>query len=736
MRYPYINSRPKRALEIPDMVGGINLRDGISNIADNQLTDGLNVYDKDGRLRTRSGYKILDNIPKNITEDFPGQGERTLYYGGHSVIGKYKSGVIISVYRATDDEYAPRVREYLYFLSEKGQIKYLDYVHINFEDNPEVHIFTVKDNYLYDIASTGYGTESVYTYTSAYKLDLEAGTPAFAETNIYIPTILIGYKETNGGIGYEATQFEGFSILTDKFIIRGQTINLDDSTHPGVFKLPYKLKKSSTLTVRTSGAKGATRWTNTHTLTVAASGTSTESGTPSDGKRLTLNSARDTIIFYRTEAGHTSEIFQFGTDYYYPDNMEIQGEREANATSIELRQAVFDCQSQVWYGGTANGITSGSRLFLGGATAPKYRNMIFWSGLNDATALLENCYAAVGDKSTGVTGFGQQGENLIIFKESSTHYTQTQYNNDITAEQLINQQIVDYSANAVYYPIIDISGDIGCDLPDTVKLCNNRLIWANRNGKVYTLTNANQYSQMNIYELSAMIEPETAAKRIVGGNAVRYDGYYMLQYMINDNSQTVPDSVAYLLRLESDGVRYVTYGKVKNKELKTAWFKFSIDGNMLNTDDAYGNIPALYMTEGSNHLFFYGFSQNDYDEIPDESGQELTTEHREIDCFLLTKAFDFGLPNYRKFISDINITAGNNGGVPIGVTFKTDEGEEETEIIPVGAETEDRAVSYYDSYHLMPGLKGYCRLSIELRSNGIIDVDKISLIYRLLGGVK
>lgn len=730
MRYPYINSRPKRALEIPDMVGGINLRDGISNIADNQLTDGLNVYDKDGRLRTRSGYKILDNIPKNITKDFPGQGERTLYYGGHSVIGKYKSGVIISVYRATDDEYAPRVREYLYFLSEKGQIKYLDYVHINFEDNPEVHIFTVKDNYLYDIASTGYGTESVYTYTSAYKLDLEAAEPSFSSTDIYIPTALVNYKASNNGNNFEATAFEGYSLLTDKCKIIGSTINLAEATHPAKYKLPFKAKIGSTLTVDIQGDSGV----NTYSLTVASSGASWDSASYArGGKWLYLNANRDTVMFYNEQK---SAIYTYTVNWYHENNMTITVERESNTEITEKREAIFDCRRQFWYGGTANGITSGSRLFFGGSTAPKYRNMIFWSGLNDATALLENCYAAVGDKSTGVTGFGQQGENLIIFKESSTHYTQTQYNNDITAEQLINQQIVDYSANAVYYPIIDISGDIGCDLPDTVKLCNNRLIWANRNGKVYTLTNANQYSQMNIYELSAMIEPETAAKRIVGGNAVRYDGYYMLQYMINDNSQTVPDSVAYLLRLESDGVRYVTYGKVKNKELKTAWFKFSIDGNMLNTDDAYGNIPALYMTEGSNHLFFYGFSQNDYDEIPDESGQELTTEHREIDCFLLTKAFDFGLPNYRKFISDINITAGNNGGVPIGVTFKTDEGEEETEIIPVGAETEDRTVSYYDSYHLMPGLKGYCRLSIELRSNGIIDVDKISLIYRLLGGVK
>lgn len=718
MRYPFINSRRRSALSIPDLLGGLNYRDGLSGVNDNQMTDGLNVYEKDGRLVTRCGYETIGSIPKDITETFP-QGERTLYYGGHRVIGKYKDKVILAVSRGTDDEYAPVEHDYYYLVGEsvgESGFSYLDKITTYFEGSLYAKYETIKDNYLYVVLSMGDTEATIYNNPSAYKLDLEAETPMFAETNIYIPTILVGYKETNGGIGYEATQFEGFSILTDKFIIRGQTINLDDSTHPGIYKLPYNLKIGSTLTVKTSGAKGATRWTNTHTLTVASSGVSREgpAGHPGDGKWLSLNANRDTITFYTTETGTT--VYNFNAEWYFPDNMEIQGEREANTTSIELRQAVFDCQSQIWYGGTANGISSGSRLFLGGCSDTKYRNYIFWSGLNDATALLENCCAGVGDKSTGVTAFGQQGENLVIFKEASTHYTKTQYNNEITAESLVNQSIVDYSANAVYFPLIDINGEIGCDLPDTVQLCRNRLVWANKDGKIYTLANFNQFSQTNVYQCSEMIENETTRKSIVGGRAVAYENYYVLQYKLQSGADTVYDEICYLMYADSVGYNKITQYDTDTAQKQIAWYKWDIEGQLVNSIE--------YIKVGSANIEIYALGDNDYD------------ANGEIQSIVKTKAFDFSAPYLRKFVESVNITLGNNGAKPIKVTFITDGGEFEDEVIPYSDETNGKDIGYFETYHLMPRLKGFCRVALKLESTGKIDVDRLNIIYRFLGGVK
>ncbi len=723
MRYPFINSRRRSALSIPDLLGGLNYRDGLSGVNDNQMTDGLNVYEKDGRLVTRCGYdKKAFSIPKNITYL-----DMEFVYNGHKIIGYYKNSVILAVYRnyGTGEEgtsYA--FCKYYYLISENG-VKSLGNIttmsSVRFVKDVKE---TIKDNYLYLIISEGETVGTMYDSCSAQRVNLEAETPAFASTDIYVPTILVGYKETNGGIRYEATQFEGFSILTDKFIIRGQTINLDDSTHPGIYKLPYNLKIGSTLTVKTSGAKGATRWTNTHTLTVASSGVSREgsAGHPGDGKWLTLNAARDTITFYTTETGTT--VYNFSAEWYFPDNMEIQGEREANTTSIELRQAVFACQSQIWYGGTANGISSGSRLFLGGCSDTKYRNYIFWSGLNDATALLENCCAGVGDKSTGVTAFGQQGENLVIFKETSTHYTKTQYNNEITAESLVNQSIEDYSANAVYFPLIDINSEIGCDLPDTVQLCRNRLVWANKDGKIYTLANFNQFSQTNVYQCSEMIENETTKKRIVGGRAVAYENYYVLQYKIQKKRQSgantvtvsVYDEICYLMYADSAGYNKITQYDTDTAQKQIAWYKWGIEGQLINSIE--------YIKVGSTNIEIYALGDNDYD------------ANGEIQSMVKTKAFDFSAPYLRKFVESVNITLGNNGAKPIKVTFITDGGEYEDEVIPYSDETNGKDIGYFETYHLMPRLKGFCRVALKLESTGKIDVDRLNIIYRFLGGVK
>lgn len=55
MKYPSISKQPMRSISIPELSGGINLRDGISAVNDNQLTDCKNIWFKDAILKTRPG---------------------------------------------------------------------------------------------------------------------------------------------------------------------------------------------------------------------------------------------------------------------------------------------------------------------------------------------------------------------------------------------------------------------------------------------------------------------------------------------------------------------------------------------------------------------------------------------------------------------------------------------------------------------------------------------------------
>ena len=56
MKYPMINRQPRREVNVPALSGGLNLRDSLSGVRDNQMTDCVNMWYKDGMLRTRPPF--------------------------------------------------------------------------------------------------------------------------------------------------------------------------------------------------------------------------------------------------------------------------------------------------------------------------------------------------------------------------------------------------------------------------------------------------------------------------------------------------------------------------------------------------------------------------------------------------------------------------------------------------------------------------------------------------------
>ena len=62
MKYPMINKKPRREVNVPELSGGLNLRDSLTAIRDNQMTDGVNMWYKDGALRTRPSFVTNENM--------------------------------------------------------------------------------------------------------------------------------------------------------------------------------------------------------------------------------------------------------------------------------------------------------------------------------------------------------------------------------------------------------------------------------------------------------------------------------------------------------------------------------------------------------------------------------------------------------------------------------------------------------------------------------------------------
>ena len=67
MKYPKISKQPRREINIPKLSGGLNLRDSLTGARDNQMTDCVNMWYKDGFLRTRPPF-VTSNDMLNIYE--------------------------------------------------------------------------------------------------------------------------------------------------------------------------------------------------------------------------------------------------------------------------------------------------------------------------------------------------------------------------------------------------------------------------------------------------------------------------------------------------------------------------------------------------------------------------------------------------------------------------------------------------------------------------------------------
>ena len=150
---------------------------------------------------------------------------------------------------------------------------------------------------------------------------------------------------------------------------------------------------------------------------------------------------------------------------------------------------IMDCSSAIVFGGARD-------LCVVMAGSETQRNAYFWTG-NDNVAMNPTYfpmsqYNLAGDASEAITGFGKQQNMLVIFKEHSVGRAtfSTEKIND--REQIT----MDYTA---------INAETGCDLPRTIQLIDNNLVWANRQSGVHVLRDSSAAYENNIVCISKKI---------------------------------------------------------------------------------------------------------------------------------------------------------------------------------------------------------------------------------------
>ena len=167
-------------------------------------------------------------------------------------------------------------------------------------------------------------------------------------------------------------------------------------------------------------------------------------------------------------------------------------------SNTDAYNSVMDCRYAAVYGGNLD-----MCVVLGGC--PAQPNAYFWSGSNisaDPGYFPMPYYNFAGDVGEPITGFGKQQSMLVIFKERSVG--RALYG--ITEIDKLAHITMDYTP---------INSRIGCDLPWTIQLVENNLVFCNRRQGVHLLKDSSAAYENNIVCISRKVNGDNGKVGIV-----------------------------------------------------------------------------------------------------------------------------------------------------------------------------------------------------------------------------
>ena len=727
MKYPLMNRQPERTVEIPAFSGGLNLRDGENAILDNQLSEAKNVWFKNSRLKTRPGMRFNEG---NFTSVRPPI-QNMNGFKVHKDIVNAEGLVLVSWwgwYFADDPLKKKPVVEL--FWSDGTEFGYVDGAEIEHtEFEIPTYFMTCHNGIVYCFLSCG----------RIYKKGI-GDSANFELVNIddlYIP--LVATNGLNVAEGeYQLDKFESHNSIGRYAKIKYSGYNpayAGSDTQKMYYYLPYTWDDFSVnlldwmnffkdlspkITVKIAYADGTVA---THTLTVDinAEFSAEASYNPTDNLLMVLRNrfSKPVILFTKTGIDHAEPNESIRAT---KNNIEIT----YPAFSKENYSKIFNMARCEWYGGASEGINGGTRLFLCGNKQEKNKNLVVWSDLNNPLYFPDSAYFRVGDELHPVTAFGKQNDMLIIFKDNEIYSTQYTRGDSVSAAQVIEGG-VSYQSSSVYFPLTLLHSKIGCDIPNSVQLCKNRLVWANTNGNIYTLVSQNQYSERNVFSIGEMLKPKL--KGISGlATSADVEGMY---WLLDSGKMFVIDYNSY-------GYSYVSgYSKDEDSNLKIpSWyFELPRSGDVFEDRGRLRMLRAAETYENSGRtqgLFLYDFidCQADLLAHEGEGGLYNETEEKEIEFFFKTKLFDFGHPELTKNINSVNFSL---SAAPVGfeIAYITENTQSDNEIITVPG-----IVGKILNLVFRPLTRLNTHFGIKISGSGTFEGDSLKINYKTAGGAK
>ena len=245
-----------------------------------------------------------------------------------------------------------------------------------------------------------------------------------------------------------------------------------------------------------------------------------------------------------------------------------------NCDNPDAYSAVMDCK-YAFSGGGKDSLC----ILLGGC--PSQPNAVFWNS-NDNLSMNPayfpmSYYNLVGDTEDAVTGFGRQYSDLIVFKERSIHKL------EYDTQTLDGRELISFTAKPV-------NAKTGCDLPWTIQLIENNLVFCNTYTGAHILLSSSAAYENNVASLSLKV------------NEGRHELPGLLPFVRNG----VDDAGSYVYSFDDDHRYWLVYGNTAflwdyevSAYTEPSWFCFTqLGGSVFFRDAAHntyivGDIPKM-----------------------------------------------------------------------------------------------------------------------------------------------
>ena len=246
MKYPMINSRPRREVNVPQLSGGLNLRDSLTGIRDNQMTDSVNMWYKDGALRTRPSFVTNENMSATSSRAYDDvyiadiKSHPYVKNGDAALVscidcdGTFKDGAWQTIIKffwqyAEKTIFAGSVdcdwlRDEVCKTSEEIDRQLGRSSRLVFEKDGYIYLFLNEKGIHFNVYKAKLADELKWEYISW--------------RDYYVPTVYTHCLSTNNGNDFTGTQFEAYNSLCDSYKMVYSLYNVADSSHDMRYKVP------------------------------------------------------------------------------------------------------------------------------------------------------------------------------------------------------------------------------------------------------------------------------------------------------------------------------------------------------------------------------------------------------------------------------------------------------------------------------------------------------------------